>query len=278
MSHEALNNLVVISDIHVGCRVGLMPPEGVKLDDGGTYMPSSLQLNLWQMWKVFWDEFVPAATRGEPYAVCFNGDALDGVHHRSVSQWSHNMEDQRRCAEGILAPIVQQASRYYHIRGTEAHVGSSAQDEEALARSLGAIPNGDGQYARYDLWIRIGGCLGHLLHHIGTTGSQAYESTACHKELVEEYAEAARWDEAVPDFIIRSHRHRHIMTTIPTRRGPSIAAVTPCWQGKTGYVWKIPGGRLSLPKWGGLVVRRAKGEQLAILPWVESPTRSQVEA
>jgi len=269
--------LVIVSDLHVGCRVGLMPPDGFSLDDGGVYTPGRVQAELWKYWEEFWGVFVPEATQGGEYDVCFNGDALDGVHHGSTSQWSHNMEDQRRCAEQILRPVVDAARHYYHIRGTEAHVGSSAQDEEALARKLHAIPNADGMHARYDLWIRVCGCLGHILHHIGATGSQAYEATAVHKELVEEYAEAARWDEPVPDFIIRSHRHRHIMSSIPTRRGVSISAVTPCWQGKTPFVWKIPGGRLSLPQWGGLVVRRNKGEQLSILPWVRSPSRSQVE-
>jgi hypothetical protein len=272
-----LNNLVVVSDIHVGCRVGLIPKEGWKLDNEGVYKPSELQRKLWLYWKEFWDEFVPLATRNEPYAVCFNGDALEGIHHRSVSQWTHNLEDQRRCAEAILSPVVQRAERYFHIRGTDAHVGSSAQDEESLARSLGAIPNSDGQHARYDLWIKVGGCLGHVLHHIGVTGSQAYEATAVHKELVEEFSEAARQGLPAPDFIVRSHRHRCLVSMIPTLRGPAYAAVTPSWQGPTPFVWRIPGGRLSLPQWGGIVVRRAEGEQLTVLPWVKSPVRSRIE-
>jgi hypothetical protein len=274
---DPIHNLVVVSDTHVGCRLGLVPDTGWKLDDGWWYKPSALQKTLWRYWREFWDEFVPEATHGEPYAVVHNGDALDGVHHKSVSQWTHNMEDQRRCAEAILSPVVRQAQRYYHIRGTEAHVGSSAQDEESLARSLGALPNEDGQFARYDLWIKVGGCLGHFLHHIGATGSQAYESTALMREIVEEYVEAARWNQPIPDFTIRSHRHRHISITMPTVRGPATVAVTPCWQGKTPFVWKIPGGRLSLPQWGGLVVRRPKGEHLSVIPWVRTPERSRVE-
>ncbi len=278
-----VNNLVVISDIHSGCRVSLLPPEGFQLDGGGQYMPSDLQLKMWAMWREFWDEFVPMATRGEPYAVCFNGDALDGVHHRSVSQWTHNLEDQRRLAEIILRPVVDRAERYYHIRGTEAHVGSSAQDEETLARHLGAIPNEEGQFSRFDLWIEVGKYLGHILHHIGTTGSQAYEATAVHKELVESYTEAARWGERPPDFMIRSHRHRHIMTSIPMTQadgstGHAIAAVTPCWQGKTPFVWKIPGGRLSTPQFGGLVVRQSDTDgELFIRPKVWTIKRSRVE-
>jgi hypothetical protein len=277
MPGEGIRNLVVVSDIHAGCKMGLIPGDGFKCDDAGFYKPSTLQKQLWKYWNEFWDEWVPEATRGEPYAVCFNGDAIDGVHHGSNSQWTHNLEDQRRCAEAILRPVVQRSARYFHIRGTDAHVGASAQDEESLARSLGAIPNSEGMHARYDLWIKVGRCLGHILHHVGTTGSMAYEATAVHKELTETYSESARQGLAAPDFIIRSHRHRCIMTTIPTQRGPAFAAVTPCWQGKSSFVWKIPGGRLSLPQWGGLVVRRAEGEQLTILPKVWSPTRSRVE-
>lgn len=274
---EAIRNLVVVSDIHVGCRVGLLPPHGILLDGGGTYQPSDLQKKLWEYWRIFWDEFVPEATRGEPYVVVFNGDALDGVHHRSVSQWSHNLEDQRRAAEIILDPVADRAERYYHIRGTEAHVGSSAQDEETLARSLGAIPNDEGQFARFDLWIEVAGCLGHILHHVGTTGSQAYESTAVHKEIVEEFTEAGRWDQQPPDFVVRSHRHRYMFTAMSTARGPAYSIVTPAWQGKTPFVWKIPGGRLSQPQWGGVVIRRSPKEQLTVLPWVRSPSRSRVE-
>lgn len=273
---EPLNNLVVVSDIHCGSAVGLMPRNGVVLDDGGQYGPSSLQLKLCDMWDEFWNDFVPDATRGEPYGVLFNGDALDGKPHGSVAQITDNMEVQERIAREVLAPVVAGAERYWHVRGTEAHVGKSAQHEESLARSLGAIPDAIGNHARYDLWIRIGNRLVHALHHVGTTGSTAYEATAVHKELVEELTEAARWGEEPPDCIIRSHRHRHILTEIPTSRGRAIATVTPAWQGKTPFVWKIPGGRLAPPQFGGLVVRYAHG-RLFVDPKVWTPTRSAVE-
>ena len=273
----SIRNLVVISDTHIGCKLALLPPTGAQLDEGGCYLPSDLQLTLWQYWREFWDKFVPSATEGEPYTVVMNGDCIDGVHHGSTSQWSHNMKDQRRVAIEVLSPIVAGAESYYHIRGTAAHVGQSAEDEEAVAEALGAIPNEDGQYSRYDLWIRVNKCLGHILHHVGATGSQAYEATAVYKEFIEEQIEAARWDTTAPDFIVRSHRHRHIMTIAPTGRGPGYSVVTPCWQGKTDFVWKIPGGRLSLPQWGGVVIRRAKGEQLQVLPFVKTPQRSKVE-
>jgi len=230
------------------------------------------------MWREFWDEFVPEATRGGPYAVLVNGDAMDGSHHRSVTQISQNPIDQIRIARKILEPIVAKSVRYYHIRGTEAHVGPSAHREEELAESLGAVPNSEGQHARYDLWLRMkAGRLIHALHHIGTTGSQAYEATAVHKELIESYAEAARWGREPPDCIIRSHRHRCIIDQIPTRHEKGIAAVTPAWQGQTPYTWRLPGARLATPQFGGIVVRVSDEDELYARPCVWTVDRSKVE-
>ena len=275
---KAVRNLVVVSDTHIGCRLALTHPEGFMTDDGGLYKPSEFQRKIWKMWRYFWDEFVPEATRGEPFAVCHNGDAIDGKHHNSTTQITHNIEFQRRHAQQILAPVVALCEgRYYHIRGTDAHVGQSAEDEEALARALGAIPNETGQHARPDLWMMVGDSLGHILHHVGTTGSAAYEATAVHKELVEEFNEAARWGKRPPDWIIRSHRHRYIRTEIPTARGHSIAAVTPAWQGKSSFAWKIPGARLSTPQFGGLVVRQSPDGEVFVRPKVWTVERSRTE-
>lgn len=270
-------NLVVVSDLHIGCQVGLCHPDGATLDGGGRYAPSAVQRKVWDWWETFWGEFVPEATKGEPYAVVINGDALDGVHHGSTTQWSHNLTDQAIMARSILAPIVATCDgRFYLVRGTEAHVGKSAQEEERLARELGAIANADGIHARWQLWKMVGPRLIHCLHHIGSTGSQAYEATAAHKELVESITEAGRWNRRYPDCIVRSHRHRHIETVIPTSNGRAYAVVTPAWQLKTPFTWKIPGARLSEPQIGGVVIRYAHDE-LFVRPWVKTLDREEPE-
>ncbi len=253
---QEISTLVVISDTHCGCRGAIIGEQGAQLDDGGRYHPSAFQKKIYAYWREFWDEFIPEATRGDKFAVVHNGDAIDGVHHGSTSQISHNLEDQSEIAYDLLAPIVELAEgRYYHIRGTEAHVGQSGVEEERLAKRLHAIPDENGKYARWDLRKRVGKGLVHLLHHVGATGSVAYEATAVHKELVETILQAALWKQAVPDMIVRSHRHRFIKTEIPSANGRSVAIVTPCWQGKTPFVWKIPGGRLSTPQFGGIVIK-----------------------
>jgi len=273
---------VVVSDLHCGCTLGLCPPK-VQLDDDNIYKPSSIQRKIWKYWQSFWQDWVPSVCvdrktgKPRPFGVIVNGDTIDGRHHGATTQISQNLMIHARIAKTILEPIVSLCGgRFYMIRGTEAHVGPSAENEEQLARELGAIPNEFGQYARWELWKKIGGGLVHILHHIGTTGSQAYEATAVHKELVEEFAEAGRWQEQPPDIIVRSHRHRCMHTHIPTDTGEAIAVVTPGWQAKTPFTWRMAGGRLSPPQFGGVIIAQGD-EELYIRTKTWTIGRSRVE-
>ena len=262
-----VKTLIVVSDTHAGCRMALCPPEPQPLDGGGTYTQSEFQAKMWLLWREFWDVWVPEVTRGEPYDVVHNGDCIDGVHHNSTTQISHNIEDQLRIGYAVMQPVVEACKAtggtYYHVRGTEAHVGQSGVYEEQLAQRLGAKPNKQGQYARYDLWKRVGdehGPLVHLLHHIGSTGSAAHEASAVNAELTAEFVEAARWGHEPPSFIVRSHRHRSIAVDMDCAKGYAAAIVTPAWQGKGPFAYKIPGARLAEPQFGGIAIRQGDVE------------------
>jgi hypothetical protein len=275
---KIIRNVVVISDTHFGCRLALCPPSGSQLDDGGHYTPSDAQKEIWNHWRYFWDEWVPKVTHGEPYTVVHNGDALDGSHHGSTTQISQNIMDQRELAYSAMKEIVERCEgRYYHVRGTEAHVGKSGADEEEIAKRLGAIPNKQGQFARWDLWMAVGDDnLVHFSHHIGTTGSNHYESTAVHKELCEAFTEAGRWGDCPPDVVVRSHRHRCIEIRIPGARGYAVSLVTPGWQAKTPFAYRIAGGRQAQPQIGGCLIRQGD-EELHTRHCVWTPERPYVE-
>ena len=93
---SGIRNLIIVSDTHCGCRLALCGPEPIKVDGGGQYLASDFQRKMWALWREFWDEWVPEVTRGEPYDLVHNGDAIDGSHHNSTTQISHNIEDQIR--------------------------------------------------------------------------------------------------------------------------------------------------------------------------------------
>ena len=253
---QACNNLVVISDLHIGDELGLCRPDSARTDNGGQYKPPEVIQKMWSWWEEFWGQWVPDVCRGEPFAVCVNGDAMDGRHHGAVHQWTQNLAMQQEEAEAILRPIVTLCEgRYYHIRGTEAHVGPSGEQEESLARALGAIPNEDGQFARFEMWVRIGRGLAHLSHHIGTSGSMSYESSALMRELSESYVESGRWNNEAPDWVARSHRHRNCEVRVHTHKGFATVFTTPAWQLKTPFAYRIAGARQSLPQVGGSLMR-----------------------
>src|SRR3972149_6399515 len=113
-----------------------------------------------------------------------NGDALDGVHHNSVTQVSHNLKDQSAIAYTVLSEITNKAKDgYYHVRGTEAHVGKSAQEEERLAEALGAPPS-------------------FFPPPPAPPGPPPKESTAAQRELVEAFVEAGRWGDEPPQVVV----------------------------------------------------------------------------
>lgn len=262
-----IRNIICVSDLHCGCQFGLCPEKGITLDGGGHYEPSKNQKVVWQWWKLFWHTWVPEFTKGEPYIIVINGDTTDGRHHNSVTQVSQNLADQKHIAEEVLSPLTEKAAALYMIRGTEAHVGPSAENEEMLAESLGAKQNSVGNNTHYELWLKIGGktgCLVNFMHHIGTTGSSHYESSAVNKELSEMFQEAGRWGNQPPDVVIRSHRHRHFKVECSTSRGYGICEVTPGWQLKTPFVYKIPGGRISTPQFGGIMIRQGDREHYTV--------------
>lgn len=281
MSRKEARQAIVVSDTHVASTLGLCHPDGHKLDDGGTYKPSRLQKVVWNIWEdKFWNGWVPKVTKGEPYDLIINGDAIDGDHHRTPTIISTNLHDQFRAARECLLPVVTSAlrsgGRYYHIRGTEAHVGQSAQEEERLAEALGAVPDEEGNFSRWELWKRIGGALTHFSHHIGTSGSQAYESSALMREMTEAFVESGRWGDKPPQVVVRSHRHRCMSVTIPTDSGYGIIAVTPGWQLKTPYTHRIVQGRVGQPQFGGMLVR-AGDEETHVRFFVERIHRSKEE-
>jgi hypothetical protein len=263
--NHTISQAIVISDLHCGCQYGLCPPTPITLDGGGTYSSSELQRKVWFWWEEFWNEWVPEATRGENYVVVINGDTIEGIHHNATTQISHNLNDQKHVAMEVLQPILSlsKAKKLFMIRGTQAHVGQAGEDEEKLAEILGAESDEIGNRARNELWLRIGeeqGTLCHFLHHISTAGSTAYEPTALAREFAVASEEAGRWRLEAPDIIIRSHRHRYNKTEFPTAHGYGICLTTPGWQLKTPLVWRIQGGRNSLPQFGGVIVRRGDEE------------------
>jgi hypothetical protein len=214
------------------------------------------------MWEEFWGEWVPRVTHGEPFAVVHNGDAIDGVHHNSTTQWSHNLEDQGNHAYKILKPVVEACEgRYYHIRGTEAHVGKSGCFEERIANGLrkdGRPVVGDDATGNASHWhakIDVQGVRFDFAHH-GSVGTRPWTKPNATNNL----AAAMFYDHAKdgvphPHLAVRSHMHQWVDTyDAHPVRVVQIAA----WQLATAFIHRIAPGKLA--DVGGLIVTVDQGQ------------------
>jgi hypothetical protein len=243
-----IRDIVVISDTHFGSTLGLCPPKH-RLDDGGYYLPSNIQQKLWAYWQDFWC-WTYARLNGQPFAIVHNGDLIDGDHHNTPTIISRNLKDQEHMAINVMQPHVQKAAMYFQLRGTEVHAGQAAACEERIAATLGAVQDSDtGAHSTWELGMELGPEIIHFSHHIGTTTSTAYEASAPMREITAAFVEAGQWGNHPPTVLVRSHRHRYIEVKPANCR----IVVTPAWQAKTPFVFKMD--RMRSPMFGGLIIR-----------------------
>jgi hypothetical protein len=87
--------LAHVSDLHAGGSTA-MCPELIALDDGGEYRASKLQRWLFQCWGDYWQRVdeTRRAMGADLYAV-FNGDLVEGAHHKTTQLLSERTRTRR---------------------------------------------------------------------------------------------------------------------------------------------------------------------------------------
>ena len=247
-----MTRVVVISDTHINSSVGLCPPV-VELDDGGSYRPSKGQRELY---KAFLDFCNKAYQTDDKVYVILNGDlAEDGF--KSTQVISRNKATILNMVIDTLSPLVDRAEKVFVIRGTEYHVGKSAELEEAYAKDLDNAVRYQKKIASWwHLRTKISGVRFDVAHHISMGLLPWSEKNAANKLsaiLMYQYAE---WGDPLPHIALRSHVHR---TSDSGRNYPIHSETLPCWCLATSYVHRI-GGSNAKPKLGGLIIDCDKGK------------------
>jgi hypothetical protein len=261
--------LAIVGDLHVNSTVGLVTPT-INLDDGGTISSSKDQKFLWKRWLVFWDEIrkVGKSNKAEVWTV-FNGDMVDvNGKHQTSQLISLNDTDVFSMTLDTIQPALDISERVFVIRGTAAHVRSSASMEEKIAIDIGAEKCGDNyswwelllecEHVQFD--IRHHGPLGRMDH----TRGNALNRRAT--EMMRKYA-----NRRCPEVAIQSHNHRF---STSSDEFPVKVYALPAWQLITEFVNRI--GNIMPADIGGMyficdkgahvpVVKRYKPE--AVRPW-----------
>lgn len=254
--------LAVTSDQHCGSTVALCPPR-IALDDGGAYEASKAQRWLWQCWQSFWDrvEAVRQEHAADLYTV-FNGDLVDGAHHKTTQILSENPNAQAAVlTECMAVPLALKPDRIFVVRGTEVHVGQSASAEERIAdglrrdkRPIVSDPD-TGSASWWHLRMEIHGTLVDIAHH-GRTGQREHTragaaSLHAHDILLSHVKAGDRY----PDLCLRGHYHRF---NDSHDAAPVRVITSGAWQLKTGFVHRIAADTLA--DIGGLIVVLTPGK------------------
>ena len=254
--------IVAVSDLHIGSTMGLCA-EKVYVAGTGTYLPNKYQTTLLNFWRHFWFEHVPLQTKdADEVYVVINGDILDGVHHQTIEIISNSWRVQEQAAVELLTDTFRKVKHngLFVVRGTDVHVGQSGTSEERIARELKAELNDLDEYSSWQWNLDVDDVVFNFAHHISTTSSAAYETSAPMRELIAGMIEAEQWNQPMPDVVVRSHRHRFIPVSIPSIRGRIHSVITPAWQLRTPYVEKID--RMRMPHIGGVIFKIEDGRVL----------------
>lgn len=217
--------------------------------DDGWWHHNAIQAWIWECWGRFWED-VYRIVGDRRFALVVNGDAIEGLHHRTMQVVHDDPGCHIKIAAMLLKEHAQRASKVYITRGTEAHVGHSS--ESGLGSMIGAEkhPAGD-TYAPYHWLIRHrkSGLVMSVKHHMTTTSRHSLEGSAMGIQLAEERMQCANAGWQMPDVVVRSHRH--IPGHLQNSSGASFIAL-PAWQALTSYGWKVVPN--AIPILGGAIV------------------------
>lgn len=286
--------VAVCGDLHCGSTVGLCPPEGLELDDGGIYNPSEAQEWLWQCWESAWKQAKSVIGR-DKFTLVVNGDMIDGDHHRTAQIASPLTGIHARCAiESMRVPLDLKPSAIHVVRGTPAHVGRSGEVEEGLARALKnqlypVIKDPDtGTFSSYRRRIDVEGVRFDIAHH-GRMGQRAHTRGSYSRlysfdiwaeqalDLVKELRGASDLREVFErkkpaDIAVRSHNHK-FQDSGYDHRGITRVLSIPAFQLATEYVHRIAAEALADI---GIVLFICNKGEVEVQPILFSPGRATV--
>jgi hypothetical protein len=243
--------MLVVNDTHINSTAALYPPT-FTLDSGNPYDANPIQRWYWYNWLDLMERIDKIS--GKKIGV-LNGDICDAdIKSRTFNVVSRNPVDIERMTVEVIEPFVSRMDTTYMVMGTEAHVGTSGNIEEAIAKDLETVPVSENKYLHDILWLNVEGVRIQIAHHCTAGGVPWNRQSPAANIAAKTIFEFADRKETAPDLIIRAHMHKWYDSydVYSTR-----AIIVPCWQGLTHHVNKVLPG--SLADCGALIVRIDSG-------------------
>jgi hypothetical protein len=228
---KTINKVLIISDLHIGSAMSPIPVPFITAQ-GNEVKPNAVQ----QWLNACFDDlmgWVDAQIGTEPFALVFNGDTIDGLHHGAKEAFSPEIDDQIEAATILLAPLARRAAKRFFVLGTECHTNGF---EHRIAFELNGERNPEtGRCVFHRLMLQAGKHTIVCKHHIGTSMRMWTEASALASNLAEEQVQAALNKHPVPSVLVCSHRHK--FGHWENAHGHCV--VTPPWQCATRFAHKV---------------------------------------
>lgn len=245
--------IAVAGDQQVNSLVGLCPAR-VKRADGGIYTRTKVQDWMMDCWAAFWKRVGKA--KGKRIAVLM-GESLDINTHapEQLVEYEHRGVI-LKMGEEVFGIVKEQTDEQYVLRATEAHSGPQSYLDEMFAKQLGAVPNKNGDYSHYHVYLEANGITFDLQHHPQTSSRRPWlkDQAAARQAAItwDEYCESGR---KPPDIVGRAHVHYWAQGY---SRG-TYGFFSPPWQLCTPFGHRLGYGS-SIEPLGGVVFTCERGE------------------
>lgn len=218
----------IVGDTHSGGLTALCPPK-IGLDDGGYYVASLAQEQLWAWWLDYW-KIVSNIASGRKIVVIHMGDVIDGrCGPAKGSQALPNLTDQENCAIEVMGIPAKLAYEMHFVRGTPAHVGENGDAEIHIAREFGGK-------SHFQLNLDVPGIgLINAAHH--TRGGGTAWASSIGNTVAKVYMGCVEAGLRLPKYVFRAHIHK--IDDTGNRFINCRGMVTPAWQLKNAFAHKV---------------------------------------
>lgn len=235
--------ILVVSDMHVGSNVSVMPDE-VIIEPSDVQRAQRIESNPLQ--KIMYGEWCDMIDTVGRVDGCFNlADSIDGPNFKSrgFELWTSNLHQQVVTAVDLLSMV--KTNHHFGVQGSYYHVGENSSSDLAVISSLKHCKKDFGT----DLCVKIEDVKIHLAHEIGYTRSKNSKLTALKSEMDYAIYNAPRIGKI--NLILRGHRHE-IQDVIDHENDIRMITV-PGWKARDSFAAKH--GLAMIPTFGYILLK-----------------------
>jgi predicted phosphodiesterase len=196
--------VAIIADLHCGHLAGLTPPSWQLRADGQEGAMAGKRRKWADLERALWRRYVTLARKlGKVDVLIIAGDCIAGREEKTGStelvatDRNQQVEIAVRCIQEI------EARKIVMVYGTDYHVGSYENYEDAVAEMVGAAKIGAHE------WVDVNGLILDVKHHVGSSSVPHTQGAAITREALWNALWAERREQPQSDIIVRGHVHSY---------------------------------------------------------------------